>query len=87
MLQDLTLQMADRLGVKDGQGVAVVGVQDGTPAAKAGIQEGDIILEVNRHTVHSVKEAKETIANSAKQNSLLLLVQRNGDTLYIALTA
>lgn len=87
MLQDLTPQMANRLGVRDGQGVAVVGVQDETPAAKAGIQEGDIILEVNRHAVHSVEEAKETIAKSDKQDPLLLLVQRNGDTFYIALTA
>jgi len=51
------------------------------------VKEGDIILEVNRHTVHSVKEAKETIANSVKQDSLLLLVQRNRSTRYIALTA
>ena len=87
MLQDLTPQMADRLGVKDGQGVAVVGVQDETPAAKAGIQEGDIILEVNRHTIHSVKEAKETIAKSDKQDALLLLVQRSGASVYIALTS
>jgi serine protease Do len=87
MLQDLTPQLADRLGVKDGQGVAVAAVQDGSPAAKAGIQEGDVILEVNRHAVHSVKEAKETIANAGKQDSLLLLVERNSRTLYIALTA
>jgi len=86
LLQDLTPQMAHRLGVKNGQGVAVAGVEEETPAAKAGIQEGDIILEVNRHTVHSVKEAKETIAKSDKQDPLLLLVQRNGDTLYIVLT-
>jgi serine protease Do len=87
MLQDLTPQMANRLGVKDGRGVAVAGVQDGTPAAKAGIHEGDIILEVNRHAVHSVKEAKETIAKSDKQDPLLLLVQRDGGSVYIALTA
>jgi serine protease Do len=87
LLQDLDSQVASRFGVKDGQGVAVVGVKSGTPAERAGIHEGDVILEVNRHQVHSVKEAKEAIVKSKSADALLLLVQRESGRLYVALTA
>jgi serine protease Do len=85
-LQDLTPDMSARLGLKAGQGVAVVGVQNGSPAERAGIHEGDIILEVNRQPVHSVKEARLVIEKEAGKGSLLLLVQRDKGTFYAALT-
>ena len=87
LLQDLDPQTASRLGVKDRQGVAVAGVKSGTPAERAGIHRGDVILEVNRLKVHSVKEAKEAIAKSKSADALLLLVQKEGGRLYVALTA
>jgi serine protease Do len=85
-LQDLTPDMAARLGLKAGQGVAVVGVQNGSPAERAGIRDGDIILEVNRQPVHSVKETRLVISKEAGKDSLLLLVQRDKGTFYAALT-
>jgi len=87
LLQDLTPQTAKGLGLKDGQGVAVAGVQSGTPAERAGMHEGDIILEVNRRPVKSVKEVQETIAEAQRQDSLLLLVQRDSGNFYVALIA
>jgi len=87
LLQDLTPQTAKGLGLEDHRGVGVAGVQSGTPAARAGIHEGDIILEVNRRPVHSVKEVQETIAQAHHQDSLLLLVQRESGNFYVALTA
>ena len=85
-LQDLTPQMAERLGLKAGQGIAVVGVQNGSPAERAGIHEGDIILEVNRQPVHSVKEARLVIGKEGGKDSLLLLVKRDNGTFYAGLT-
>jgi serine protease Do len=76
------LMLQDQGG--NGQGVAVAGVQDGTPAERAGIQEGDVILEVNRHEVHSAKEAADQMKGS---DSLLLLVQRGEGSYYVALSA
>ena len=81
MLQDLN----QGNGPSNEQGVAVAGVQDGSPAEHAGIQEGDVILEVNRHPVHSAKEAADRMAGA--NSSVLLLVQRGEGSIYIALSA
>ncbi len=81
LLQDQPSEMTN------GQGVAVAGVQGGSPAERAGIREGDSILEVNRNPVHSAKEAVEAISKSDNKDSLLLLVQRENSSFYVALAA
>jgi serine protease Do len=78
MLQDVPA------GTAEGEGVAVAGVRNGTVAERAGIREGDVILEVNRRQVTSAKEAAEMMTGS---DSLLLLVQRNEASFYVALSA
>jgi serine protease Do len=84
-LQDLTPDVARQLNAKAQQGVVVAGVQPGSPAEEASIQKGDIILEVNRQPVKGLSDMKEKIEKSATRDSLLLLVQRGGNTLYFAL--
>jgi serine protease Do len=84
-LQDLTPDLARQFKVKAQQGVVVAGVQPGSPAEEASIQRGDIILEVNRQPVKGVSDMKEKIEKSKTKDSLLLLVQRSGNTLYLVL--
>jgi len=84
-LQDLTPDLAKQLGAKLQQGAVVAGVQPGSPAEEAAIQRGDIILEVNRQPVKSVSDLKEKIEKSRNKDSLLLLVQRGSNTLYLVL--
>lgn len=84
-LQDLTPDLAKQLGAKIQQGVIVAGVQPGSPAEEASIQRGDIILEVNRQPVKSVSDLKEKIDKSRSKDSVLLLVQRGSNTLYLVL--
>jgi serine protease Do len=45
-LDDLTPQLAEYFGAKDG-GVLVTSVTEGSPAAKAGLKAGDVITSVN----------------------------------------
>jgi len=84
-LQDLTPDLARQLGVKTDKGVLVAGVEPGSPAEQASVQRGDVILEVNRHPVKGVEEAKELIEKSHSNDSLLLLVQRGGNNMYLVL--
>jgi len=84
-LQDLNSQLAKQLGLKVDQGALVVAVQSGSPADEAAIQQGDVILEVNREPVKSVKEVKEMIAKAGDKNSLLLLVQSEQGKHYVVL--
>jgi serine protease Do len=81
-LQAVTPEIAVELGMKKPEGVVVTNVDPGGLAGEAGIQRGDVILEVERRQVSSVKEFNETIRKAEK--SLLLLIYRNGSTLYVS---
>lgn len=84
-LQELTPDLARRLGAGNHAGVVVAGVQPGSPADNAALQSGDMILEVNRHPVKNVDDMKEKIEKAPNKGSLLLLVQREGKSLYLVL--
>jgi serine protease Do len=84
-LRDLDARTASRLNLRPGEGVLIVGVQPGSPADKAGLRRGDVILEVNRQKVTSVKEAQAEVQKSPESQSLLLLVRRDGASLFAAL--
>lgn len=57
-------------------------VQDvGGPAALAGVQPGDVLMAVNGTPVQSVEQVRSVVARSAK--SVALLIQRDGDTIFV----
>ncbi|MFZ5452414.1 MAG: DegQ family serine endoprotease [Thermodesulfobacteriota bacterium] len=84
-LRDLTPQVAQRLHLQEGKGVVVAGIEPGSRADDAGIQRGDLILEVNRQPVASVKDVLKNIDRSSDKDRLLLLVQRNDGKFYVPL--
>jgi serine protease Do len=84
-LRDLDARTAQRLNLGPGEGVLVVGVQPGSPGEKGGLRPGDVILEVNRQKVTSVKVAQAEVQKSPDAQSLLLLVRRDGASLFAAL--
>lgn len=67
-------------------GVLVSNVQEGSAAADAGLRRGDVIQEVNRKPVGSVTEFRQAIKLAGK-NSVLLLVNRGGQTRFVAIPA
>lgn len=85
-LQNLTPQIAQQLGVKQDQGVLVAEVQPGSPADKSSINAGDIILEVNRQPVKTVEDVLRAINKAEDKSSLLLLVQRDQKSRFVALS-
>jgi serine protease Do len=84
-LHELSPQMQERFGINADQGVAVVGVEPDSAAAEAGIRQGDVIVEVNRNTVQSIDDVKESISAAKDKDRLLLLVQRQNGKFYIPL--
>jgi len=85
-VQNLTPEIAESLGLSaDLQGVLVSSVEPGTPAADAGLRRGDVILEVNRKPVDNVDVYMEQIKKSAEGKSVLLLVRRGENTVFLAL--
>ncbi len=81
--QPLTPELAEQLGAMEEYGIVVADVAMGSPAAKVGLQRGDILLEANRKPLNSVSELVEEVNRSEK--GALLLVQRGGVTVFVAL--
>ncbi len=71
------------IGNRISKGVVVTEVASGTAAEQTGLQPGDVIIEVNRQPVTSLEAFQKTY-KSSKQN-LLLLVYRQGSTVYLML--
>lgn len=64
------------------QGVVVTAVLPGSRAAVAGLLRGDVVLEINRKAVTSEALARDLIQRAEKK-PLLLLIHREGGTLYL----
>jgi serine protease Do len=84
-LRDVNPQMAQRLRLKEERGAVVTGIEPGSRAEEAGLRRGDLILEVNRQPVGSVKDVLENINRSKDKDHLLLLVQRGNGTFFVPL--
>ena len=66
-------------------GVLVAHVQAGSPAEQAGLQRGDVIQEVNRQSVVTIKDYDAAAAKIKKEENAVLLVNRQGNTLFIVI--
>lgn len=66
-------------------GVVITGVDPDSPASAAGLQPGDVILEVNHKQVQSVADLKRINSKLSKSEGILLLVNRRGGKLFIAI--
>jgi len=89
IVQNITPEIGRALGLKNTNGAVITQVESGSPAAEAGLQGGDVIKEVNRKTIKNVDEFFQNIEQAKKANdssSVLLLIQRNENSLYVAVT-
>jgi serine protease Do len=84
-VQPLTPPMASELGLKVKQGVLVRDVAPGSRAGEAGIRAGDVIVEINRQPVRTVEDMKTQVDKQTPGAPLLLLVNRDGSALFVAL--
>jgi serine protease Do len=81
-VEPLSARNAREAGVPDGtHGVIVTDVDPASPAAAAGLKEGDVIQEVNHHAVASASDIDSALRHGGES---LLLVNRNGNRLYLA---
>jgi len=82
--QDITPQIAQQLGLEEGeQGVVITRVEPGSPAQEANLRRGDVILEVDRNQVTDVDALREHLA--AADEDALLLIRRGESTIFVAM--
>ena len=85
-VEALTPQTARQLGLAARTtGVVITEVQPGSPAEEAGFRRGDVIQEVNRKPVTSTEEFRNAVQQTGGQ-PLLLLINRGGDHIFVAVT-
>jgi len=86
-VQPLTPRMARELGLKAQEGVLVRDVVEGGRAAEAGIRAGDVIVEVNQQPVRTIEDFKARLDKRAKDQPVVMLVNRDGQNMYVAIPA
>ncbi len=87
-LGNLTADARRELGLDNSvKGALVTDVEDGAPASEHGLRPGDVIVKVGQEAVDGPKQASERLAEAKKANrkAVLLLLNRHGDELFVAL--
>jgi serine protease Do len=82
-VQNLTPALAEQLGLDEAKGVVVTDVDPNGPAADAGIRRGDVIVELDQKQIADIDDLGKKL--DAADKSVLLLVRRGDNTLYVPL--
>ena len=86
-VETLTPEVGRQLGLADARGVVVRGVRDSSPAEKAGIRAGDVITELDHQPVANAGDMKRLLAQHAKGAPVVVLLHRDGASLYAAMSS
>ena len=84
-VQELTPELAERLGHDSISGVVVSKIDPDSSAGKAGLRPGMLIQEINQQNVTNVKEFKSLMQSIDPEKGVLLLVQTRGGSRYVFL--
>ncbi len=88
-LAPMSDELREQLGLKDSdQGLVVREVDETTEAFEKGLRAGDVITEAGQQKVQTVGDLEDRIeaATEAGRKSLLLLVRRQGEPRFVALS-
>jgi len=86
-VQDISPEIAKQLNIPERiKGVIITDVDEASVAAGV-LAPGDIIQEVNRQKVANVKEYQAVASRIGKGQAVLLLIYRNGASIFITLSA
>ncbi len=83
-VQELTPQLALRYrisGIK--RGIIVVSVEDGSLADEIGLEEGDVILEINRKKIETIKDFEKAMKDANVDKGILFHLHRKGSSFYL----
>ncbi len=85
VVDELTADQRKQLGISNGEGVVVTQIVGGAARGTA-IAPGDVIMMVGRKPVKSVADFNATVKAAKPGESVMLLVRRDDQTQFIALT-
>lgn len=85
-VEDLDQETAKGLGLNGKRGVVVTKVAPDSGAERAGLMPGDVIREINRQPITSVKDFEKAASDVEKGGNVLILVNRRGNSLFLSAT-
>ena len=86
-VENLTADVAEKLGVKAGEGVVITNVRDGSPADAVGLQNGMVIVQVNHKPVKTVDEYRAAMEKESLAKGILVLVHSGQGTRFVVIQA
>ena len=86
LIQEISQEIADSLGMKSAKGALVSSATEGGPAEKAGVKTGDVILKFNDIEIGSMKELPKVVAGTPVGKSVPLVILRNGKEIVLNVT-
>lgn len=78
-LQNLTPEIREQIGYKEGEGAFVRAIVNNSPAQKAGLLPGDIITKVNNIVVNDNRQAMQIVSALTPGKSYALEIFRRGE--------
>lgn len=86
MVENITPQLGEFFGVKNGDGVLVRSVEKGSRAEKSGFRAGDVIVKVNGQQVHDTSDFTHAVrSRSGSAVSVALVRDKKEQTLSLSL--
>jgi serine protease Do len=83
--QEINKELAKHLGLSNNTGVIVTDVEEGSPADDVGIQQNDVIVQVNKVKIISLKQFSTEMSKAAEKKSVILLIKRGNSNFFVGL--
>jgi serine protease Do len=83
----ITPEIAQRIGVNQGEGLLVSDVGSGSAAEAAGVQPNDVLLELQRRPMTGIDAFRKVSKGVKSGDTVLFRVRRGGSALYLAARA
>ncbi len=84
-VQEITPEMARILKLREKGGVVITRVNPDSPADDAGLKVNDVILQVNRVRVQSLKDFTDELSRSGKEETVMFLIKRDEAAVFVTL--
>jgi serine protease Do len=86
MVENLTPQLGDFFGAKNGEGVLIRSVEKGSRGEKAGFRAGDVIIKINGEPIHDTSDFSHALrSRQGNSASLTILRERKEQSITLSL--
>lgn len=84
-LQEITPEIAGHFGLSEKQGVIITQVGEGSPADDAGLKAQDVILQINKVKIFSLKDFLNEAEKDPREGTILLLIKRGEMAFFVTI--